>query len=102
MVKRLVDILVALIVVPLLSVSVFLPKTSVRTIWGKWVDVLTGKRSLVGTFPDVGMTGLAHISHPETLSQHAISQLNAYYVEHYSIALDLEILLKHFMRSVRG
>lgn len=102
MVKRLIDILASVIVVPLLSVSVFLPKTSVRTIWGKWVDVLTGKRSLVGTFPDVGMTGLAHISHPETLSQHAISQLNAYYVEHYSIALDLEILLKHFMRSVRG
>lgn len=102
MVKRLIDILASVIVVPLLSVSVFLPKTSVRAIWGKWVDVLAGKRSLVGTFPDVGMTGLAHISHPETLSQHAISQLNAYYVEHYSIALDLEILLKHFMRSVRG
>lgn len=101
-VKRAIDIAIALIVVPVLTISVVLPKTSVRAILGKWVDVLTGKRSLVGTFPDVGMTGLAHISHPEALSPHAVSQLNAYYVEHYSLALDLEIILKHFMRSIRG
>ncbi|RPI67227.1 MAG: glycosyltransferase, partial [Ignavibacteriae bacterium] len=81
--KRLLDIVVASIVVPLAAISVVLPKTSVRTRLSKWVDVLAGKRSLVGTYPDVGMTGLAHISHPETLSPHAIAQLNAFYVEQY-------------------
>jgi hypothetical protein len=100
--KRLLDIVVASIVVPLAAISVVLPKTSVRTRLSKWVDVLAGKRSLVGTYPDVGMTGLAHISHPETLSPHAIAQLNAFYVEQYSLALDMEIILKQFMRTFRG
>lgn len=75
-----------------------------------WSEVFSGKRSIVGLFPDnkrrssgkSGITGLVHISDPRGLSKLTIEHLNDYYVDSYSIALDVEIFLKHIFWRNRG
>ncbi len=107
-VKRGADILISalalLLVAPILTL---LGKTDrVRRI----VDVLRGRMSIVGLYPDSvvrssgkpGITGLAHISNPAQLSPQIIEHLNDFYVEKYSIALDIEIILKTLIRQHRG
>jgi lipopolysaccharide/colanic/teichoic acid biosynthesis glycosyltransferase len=70
------------------------------------LGVVSGTYSVVGLYPDgkqriagkIGITGLAHISRSQGLSEHAIEQLNDYYVDRFTLALDFEILLKHLLR----
>ncbi|MDZ4746748.1 MAG: hypothetical protein SGJ05_12205, partial [bacterium] len=49
-----------------------------------------------------GIIGLVHINHPHKLTASAITQLNDYYVDRFALALDVEIILKHFLRKLRG
>lgn len=106
--KRAADVLVSTIVLLLTLPGLILP--GVRRAVAGWFDVLRGRQSVVGLYPDgksrsmglIGLTGLAHISNPGRLSPTALSQLNDYYVEHYTLALDVEIILKHLLRRLRG
>lgn len=107
-VKRLFDITVSFAVLTLCLPGIVLPR--VRHVLSPWYDVFRGRRSVVGLYPDgrahttgrLGLTGLAHISSPERLSATAIAQLNDYYIESYTLALDFEIILKHLLRRLRG
>ncbi len=107
-VKRAVDFIAALVVLSLAAVTLILP--SLRKRLRPWWDVLRGRMSIVGLWPDgverscgkPGFTGLVHISRPETLSASATQQLNDYYVDAYSLALDVEIILKHLFRRNRA
>jgi lipopolysaccharide/colanic/teichoic acid biosynthesis glycosyltransferase len=49
----------------------------------------------------IGLTGLAHVHSPETLSSHALHSLNEFYARHYSLWLDVDILLTLFFRRKR-
>ena len=46
----------------------------------------------------VGLIGLAHINQTGELSDISIAKLNEYYLKNYSIWLDIEILIKYFLR----
>ena len=107
-VKRSVDIGISIIVLtlglPVIALS------SGRDGLRQWIDVFLGSRSIVGLFPDgkhrtsgkTGLTGLVQISNPGALSPQTIMHLNDYYVDSYTIALDVEIFLKHILRRNRG
>ena len=105
-VKRTTDIVVAMSVLLMTAPAVLLSSTFRRKHGRRWFDVLRGKLSLVGVFPDgkirttgrPGLTGLVHIAQPATLSTVAITALNDYYVDKYSLALDVEIMLKQLLR----
>lgn len=109
-IKRTIDITVAIFVlIGLLPLLILRPST--RTGQGRrWTSVLRGRSSLVGLYPDTvrrtvgkpGITGLVHISTPAALSEAAIAHLNDFYVDRYSVALDVEILLKHLVQRIRG
>jgi O-antigen biosynthesis protein len=79
----------------------------ISTLW----EVLGGTKSIVGiysrngAYPSIvktGITGLAQLSRPELLSDNALHHLNTYYIQNYSPALDIEILLRFFFRRKRG
>ncbi|MEN9282196.1 MAG: hypothetical protein RL594_1131 [Bacteroidota bacterium] len=102
--KRAVDLVVACSVLTLVSIALILPGPRRR--FRPWWDVLVGRKSIVGLWPDglvrssgkPGLTGLVHVSRPAGLSESAIQQLNTYYVDAYTIALDVEIILKQLLR----
>lgn len=108
--KRTIDIAISLF-----SLFLYLPglilgveRSSKRT--QTWMSVLRGQRSVVGIYPDgkkrqagkEGITGLVHISKPDVLSEQAKEQLNDFYIERYSIAMDFEILLQNIYGRDRG
>jgi len=106
--KRAIDIIVSSVMLSLgLPVVILLGG---RKAMRKWTDVFAGSQSVVGLFPDhkrrssgkSGITGLVHVSGPGNLSKQTIEHLNDYYVDSYSIALDVEIFLKHIVRRNRG
>ncbi len=88
------------------------------------VDVLRGRKSLIGLYPidihhtiesptttkynhllalgKIGLTGLAHVHIPEQLSPLALQNLNEFYVRHYSLWLDVDILVTLFFRVNRN
>lgn len=109
-VKRLFDIGCALVMLPFLLLRISLVRNRVNKNWSAWVLVLTGKSSVVGIYPDTkqrsvvktGIVSLAGLSGPERLDSQAIEQLNDYYVDFYSFSLDVDILLKHFLKNGRG
>ncbi len=108
--KRSVDIAFSIMV--LLSNLPLLTLRSRRTLdrVHSWTAVLRGSKSLVGLYPDGrrrqagknGITGLVHVNLPHILSASAITQLNDYYVDRFTLALDVEIILKHLLRNLRG
>jgi O-antigen biosynthesis protein len=72
-----------------------------------WWLVIRGSKTIVGLYPDsrqrgnvkIGMLGLAHLALQHQPSAEVIERLNDFYVERYSFALDLEILVKYFLRN---
>ncbi len=104
--KRLTDIFLAIFLLtfglPVVILLAAKPKTTLRGL----IDVLLGRSSVVGILPVIssttagkpGLTGLAHIARPETLTPQTIVRLNDYYAEHYTLALDADILIKHIFR----
>ena len=101
-IKRTLDIIISV-----LGLVVSFPARTLRTSqglqrWNLWKQVLTGNMSVIGIYPDSkprasakqGILGLVQVSNPKVLSPQAIEHLNDFYVERYSISLDIEILLK--------
>lgn len=106
--KRIVDVVVAMVVLTLgMPVLILQRKSGLRQIW--W-NVLRGSASVVGLLPDgiertsgkPGITGLAQVTRNANLSKPTIQQLNDYYVRDYSLSLDVEIILKQLIRRNRG
>jgi GT2 family glycosyltransferase len=108
--KRVVDMLWSVIVVPCYACGVVLGVPNARARRTAWMEVLMGTRSIVGIYPDgkrrsagkSGITGLVQISGPDTLSSQAIVRLNDFYVDRYSLSLDVEIIIKHLTKTSRG
>jgi hypothetical protein len=108
MAKRLVDVVVSILVLTLGMPVLILHRKS--RLHAQWWKVLVGTASVVGLFPDgvertsgkPGITGLVQVSKNTSLSAPAIEQLNDYYVRDYSLALDVEIILKQLIRRNRG
>jgi GT2 family glycosyltransferase len=80
---------------------------ALKKLWGG----LIGRYSIVGLYPldeqqpaigKIGLTGLAHISKPSRLSPQVIRELNEYYLEYYTLALDFDILVKGLFRKSNG
>lgn len=109
--KRAVDVAGALFLLTIGLPVVYLTSADPKIAMRKIKTVLHGKYSLFGLYPidgkeptlgKIGLTGLAHISDPEKLSQQAIHNLNDFYVRRYTLSLDLEIFLKFFFRRSSG
>ncbi len=110
-IKRTIDIVGALFLLTIGLPVVYLASVNPHGVLWKTKQVLRGRYSLFGVYPTadsgptlgkIGLTGLAHISEPDQLSQQAIRNLNEYYVRHYTLSLDLEIFLKFFFRKTSG
>jgi GT2 family glycosyltransferase len=106
--KRVIDVGVsALLLTIFLPVTVFFGTTLLRNLW----KVICGQYTLVGLYPvdgyvpdigKIGLTGLAHIGKPARLPRQAIIDLNEYYVRNYTLALDIDILIKRLFREIVG
>ncbi|MDR0926687.1 MAG: glycosyltransferase [Ignavibacteria bacterium] len=103
--KRTSDILLSI-----LSLTLFMPYLLVgsksRKNIGKWWSVLIGHKTAIGVYSaggnekywKEGIISLAQINHPELLSINAINKLNDYYMQNYSLSLDIDIIIKYFIR----
>jgi GT2 family glycosyltransferase len=110
-IKRILELTISVLILTLGLPVVFLWSFSLSSTLKGILRVLAGKQWLIGLYPATdgtvpmgksGLTGLAHISAPDTLSRQAIDSLNEHYARYYSPALDLEILLKHLLRLQRS
>ena len=123
LVKRLIDVIGAVFILTIGLPVVILrtPQRHIRHRVQHIMDVLRGKKSLIGLYPirehwaveapppassnhllalgKVGLTGLAHVHNPEQLSASALHNLNEFYVRHYSLWLDVDILVTLFFRT---
>ena len=106
--KRLADIFISFFALTIGMLVIFLLARQRKEKIKKLFFVLTGKLSLVGYYensgekPDFGKPGLislALISKPERLSAEAIRRLNNYYLQNYSLSLDVDIFLKYLLRK---
>lgn len=109
-IKRLFDIVCSLVVLPFSVLRLSLGSTKARQAFTRWLSVLRGDSSVVGLYPDnkqrpwnkVGILSLVQLSDLAQLDTHAIEQLNDYYVDYFTIALDVDILFKHLIGQQRG
>jgi O-antigen biosynthesis protein len=113
--KRTFDIICALFVLTIGLPVVILKQTtqkndSKHNRLRDFLDVLRGRKSVIGVYPiearlpavgKIGLTGLAHVHSPEHLSRQALQSLNEFYAKHYSIWLDVDILVTLFFRLRR-
>lgn len=109
-IKRAMDILVSITIfvvrVPLL---IFTPGREAARL-KKWVSVFRGKLSVVGLFPvdssrearAAGVISLVHVFDQQIPKEGSIKQLNDYYLNNYSIILDIEIMFRYLTRRIRG
>lgn len=107
MLKRIIDISLSFLLLtvgfPILYLLVRGKTHKLKKIW----KVFAGSYSFVGIYEiknekqagKPGLTGLAHISKPEALTRDSIKKLNEYYLQHYSISLDIDIFLKYIFRK---
>ena len=107
-VKRCLDVSVAAMLLTLGLPLIPLFSKSVKVTLQNLTKVLFGKMSIIGLYPTenmradlskIGILGLAHISNPSSLTPEAIKKLNDYYIKHYSLLLDLDILIKYIFRK---
>jgi GT2 family glycosyltransferase len=110
-VKRCVDILVALLALPLLGIVQLVHRSPQRRqTLSRLTDVLRGRLSLVGIHPargedrwlcKEGVISLADLSNgTATLRSEDVEQMNLYYARHHTFGMDVEILLRSiFARS---
>jgi len=104
-IKRFIDLFVSIFALTLcLPITLWFGK---KILTKKFWSVLIGNMSIVGLYAvennaviigKKGITGLAHISSQKSLPLETIESLNDYYLRNYSIALDLEIIVKSLLR----
>jgi hypothetical protein len=109
--KRAFDLVTAISLLTLGLPLVFLKARHFRSALGRLIQVVRGECSIIGLFPldgrrpaigKIGITGLAQISKPYRLSPQVIQELNEYYIRHYSLTLDFDILLKEILRKTNA
>ena len=100
--KRVIDIVIAVA-----GLTIGLPFTLIKGKSDKFVDLLLGKVTFIGKYPNsyslsannkIGIIGLVHISEPEKLNEKIINELNDYYFYNYTMSLDVDILFKYIFR----
>lgn len=109
-IKRSMDVIASISVLLWYAPGLILGVRRIRSSAASWFAVLRGHKSCVGLVPDgkrrqagkEGIIGLAHFGITTNVSEGTIENLNDYYVEHFTLALDVEILLKHLFRRSRG
>ena len=108
MLKRGIDLFASVLVLLFVMPLVILIRPRSRKLYAAWFNVLRGRCSIVGVYAlndgmpqvaKIGLTGLAHISDPQQLSQRTIRELNEYYIKNYSPSLDLDICIKTIFSS---
>lgn len=105
-VKRLMDLIIATLSLPFVAIRLSLGSKKARGSWSVWTSILKGTMSVVGLYPDevsrpagkLGRTSFVHLSDTTSISEQSIKQLNDYYVDQYSLSLDIEIIIKHLLR----
>lgn len=104
----------------LISIGKFIRKTSLDEL-PQFFNVLKGEMSLIGPRPPIpeevakynnwqkrrlgvkpGITGLWQVSGRSELSFHEWVELDAYYIENWSLLLDFQILLKTILVVIKG
>ncbi len=101
-IKRSVDIIVSSLLFTIGLLVILFLNTKDKKLLLKIFNVFKGKYSFIGilelpgkkNFGKPGLTGLAHLSQSDNLSESAIQKLNEYYLKYYSVSLDFDILLK--------
>lgn len=108
--KRLIDIVISSLFFTIGFLPfMFFSKNKIQKI-RNFAKIFIGKLTLVGLYPTEeksqfcknGILGLAHLSKVETLTKDAIISLNNYYIEHFSLSLDIDIILKSIFRKNSG
>lgn len=107
-IKRFIDIFVSIFMLTLGSPLLLSKSQREKHGFDNFSKVLKGKKTLVGIYPTenrvfnslckTGLTGLAAISSPKYLTQQTIDKLNEYYLKNYSAFLDIDIIIKYFIR----
>lgn len=106
--KRTIDILFSILFLTIGIPFVYLLIKKPNDFLNKAYKIFIGKCSFIGLYAlqtenlnigKLGLLGLAHISKPERLSKKAIDNLNKYYIENYSLYLDIDIFLKYIFRK---
>lgn len=108
--KRAIDILISILFFGIAFIPVLIFSKNRLKIMRNFARVLFGELSLVGLFPTDeknqicknGLLGLAHLTGTEKLQKDAIIRLNNYYIEHFSLSLDLDIIFKSIFRKTYG
>lgn len=99
-IKRLFEILVAFSFLTVaLPISLVLINKHKLT-FGDLFSILIGKKQLIGTYSKdkKSITGLVQLGIPKKLNPKTIEELNNYYLQNYSLSLDLDILFKFIFR----
>lgn len=102
--KRVFDIIISIFLLTIGFPIVYLLFDKPGEIFPKLKEVLIGRLSFVGLYGKnhlvgkQGVISLVHISYPERLSDETKDNLDRYYLEHYSLYLDIEIILKFITR----
>lgn len=108
--KRVLDIIVALVAIPVLSLVQILSRNEHRQETLRQLrEVLRGKLSLVGVRPastseqwlcKEGVISLADLSNgAATFRAEDVEQMNLYYARHHTFGMDIEILLRSLFRN---
>lgn len=103
--KRLLDIIVCLVLIPLLPVNIFIIK-NFGTFVTNWAQVLLGKKTWVGytkEAPQLPYLKNGVISSNESfgemnLDELTLAKLNWLYAKHYSVGNDLKLLLNNYRK----
>jgi O-antigen biosynthesis protein len=102
--KRLLDIGVSAVALPVITASCFIdPTQERRERRDMWVQILRGQRTLVGVegigdreayYPKPGLTSLAAVAVKNGRHKEDIQQFDQYYARNHTFAMDCEILFK--------
>jgi len=105
-VKRLFDILISTFLLTFGFPFVYLKKNKGVFTLEALKEVLLGRKSIVGSYgttsigiTKLGLIGLAHRTNPEIVTKQIIENLNEFYAKHYSLSMDIEILLKYIVQK---
>jgi hypothetical protein len=108
LIKRIMDIIISLFLLTIGLPLVYLLMKKDNDLLKRLILVLKGEQTLIGLYPidkgsgkiyKDGLLSLAYISGHKMLTQQSIEKLNDYYLRHFSLSLDTDILLKYIFRN---